>query len=589
MRASSLLDTLVAELLALPEGKRNDELWRKALVALETGHDPDEVREAFMSAGPAVGLTAKETAASVASAFRRASVPDDERLPEGVAPVAPEHWEDLWLGRHPRLIGVKPDKSPGEKWQYPWTEDSREPRDDLPYYAIVIPPGVGVLDIDDPAQFETTGLKVPGDAPGYPSISGKPGKVHRWMRLDPNRPYPRRKTGAWPGADRLVGGFGIANIKSLDYIDYVGDLDVLPFAPDWFYEDYEAPNAGEATTTTGASGLTTVNLGDIEPRAVTWAWRHWLPRGSVTIYDGNPGDAKSTLVVDLTARLTTGGEWPDGTPVGQPKRVIYVTTEDDDDTTVLPRLIVAGGNRHLVNFLSSFEMPRDGDRLTQLIRDFGDVGLVFIDPLFGHVEENVRTISDVEMRKRVMAPLRQVARDTEVSILATRHNSKDTGASPLNRGAGSLGGIAGAARMVLASRTDPDTDGGYLFGVVKSSYGPKDLTMRYHVEGRSLPGWDAADTVSRVVWDGTSHVSIEDISAETDHGEARDAESVLTDILRGEVSVKSDEVAKRMKQKGFGRDATRSARKRIGAKLVKDGFQGDWVMYLPDPLYAPKT
>ncbi len=333
------------------------------------------------------------------------------------------------------------------------------------------------------------------------------------------------------------------------------------------------------------SPFDTTNLAGITARPVKWRWHLWIPRGAVTMFDGNPGEAKSTIIVDLAARVTTGREWPDGASPGDPGRVLYITGEDDVDDTILPRLLVAGGNPHLVEHLSAFAMPTDEMRLRRTIERMADLRLVLIDPLYAHVDAKVKTISDVEMRQHVMTPLQRVARETGQPILVTRHNSKDTSASPLNRGAGSLGGIAGSARQVLACRSDPDDDNGRLFGVVKSSWGPGQLTLRYHVAAATLdlPGWTEQNTVSRIVWDGVSKVTIDEVTQEGDHETARNAEGYLRELLKGKVSVSSAEVAARMKAKGFGVEATRSARRRIGARLTKSSFNGGWVVYLPAP------
>src|SRR3546814_9264373 len=49
-----------------------------------------------------------------------------------------------------------------------------------------------------------------------------------------------------------------------------------------------------------------------------------------------------------------------------------------------------------------------------------------LDPLFSHIDANVRTIADAEMRKGVMNPLGDAAVAADVAILVVRHHSKDT-------------------------------------------------------------------------------------------------------------------------------------------------------------------
>lgn len=65
------------------------------------------------------------------------------------------------------------------------------------------------------------------------------------------------------------------------------------------------------------AGATTVRLADVEPEKVNWLWPARLPAGKLVILDGDPGVGKSTLAVDIAARVSTGREWPDGAPARQ--------------------------------------------------------------------------------------------------------------------------------------------------------------------------------------------------------------------------------------------------------------------------------
>jgi len=48
----------------------------------------------------------------------------------------------------------------------------------------------------------------------------------------------------------------------------------------------------------------------IVPEKIEWIWYGRLARGKHACAAGEPGGGKSTLAVDICARLTTGGEWP---------------------------------------------------------------------------------------------------------------------------------------------------------------------------------------------------------------------------------------------------------------------------------------
>ena len=151
--------------------------------------------------------------------------------------------------------------------------------------------------------------------------------------------------------------------------------------------------------------------------------------------------------------------WPDGSPGADPPgRAMWITTEEDPGRVLRPRIEAAGGDASLVRFVKSeVVFPSGAARSPSSSCAGGEsegLGLVILDPLFSHIEATVRTIADAEMRKGVMNLSARPPRPPTSAILVVRHFSKDVTASAINRGAGSLGGIVGAARA-LWSRGGP--------------------------------------------------------------------------------------------------------------------------------------
>ena len=100
---------------------------------------------------------------------------------------------------------------------------------------------------------------------------------------------------------------------------------------------------------------------EIELRDVDWLWYPYIPFGKITLIQGDPGDGKSTFVLNLAAMLTVGMPLPFTETYGplKPMTVIYQNTEDDAADTVMPRFLQAGGD-HLLH-------PREG-KGTDLLR-----------------------------------------------------------------------------------------------------------------------------------------------------------------------------------------------------------------------------
>ncbi len=67
--------------------------------------------------------------------------------------------------------------------------------------------------------------------------------------------------------------------------------------------------------------------------------------------DGDPGLGKSTMLLDLAARVSNAGIMPDNS-IGASGTVIVMSAEDAVDDTIRPRLEAAGANLQRVIDLS---------------------------------------------------------------------------------------------------------------------------------------------------------------------------------------------------------------------------------------------
>lgn len=327
-------------------------------------------------------------------------------------------------------------------------------------------------------------------------------------------------------------------------------------------------------------------LTEFASEPIEWLWPAWLPRGVVTLMDGNPGVSKSTLVADLVARITTGRPWPDEQPgSGRRGRVMWITTEDDPGRVLRPRVEAAGGDASLVRFVTSeVVFPSAAGAFRELLvaraAEVDGLALAVLDPLFSHIEAGVRTIADAEMRKGVMNPLQAAAEAAGVAVLVVRHFSKDTGASPISRGAGSLGGIVGAARALWSVAPDwTDADGiRKVVGVSKLNYARPRPPLTYQVVSKAPPGWVTGD-VSAIEWLGESTLSIDELLGQ-DH-KSVEASTELYELLSdGPLPAKA--VTAAMRQRGFGRSALLTAQRRLGIKPRKSAMDGGWSWELPE-------
>src|SRR5277367_4487583 len=66
--------------------------------------------------------------------------------------------------------------------------------------------------------------------------------------------------------------------------------------------------------TTHSSIVTIRKFSSIPKKPLQWLWQNRIPRGKITLLAGDPGTGKTTLLLDLAARLSRGEELPHLTP-----------------------------------------------------------------------------------------------------------------------------------------------------------------------------------------------------------------------------------------------------------------------------------
>lgn len=303
-----------------------------------------------------------------------------------------------------------------------------------------------------------------------------------------------------------------------------------------------APGRDNLPAERARSRARVVRLADVQPERVQWLWSGRVPFGMITLLDGDPALGKSTLTIDLAARVTTGRPMPfpaaDDSKPGMIGDVVILTAEDHLAATVRPRLDAARGDAQRVHVLTGVARRGDPDAPPVLPTDIAALEdaikrtkarLVIIDPLMAFLGADIDSYRDQDVR-RALAPLAKVAAATGAAIIIVRHLRKSAG-SALYRGGGSIG-IIGAARSALIVAKDPDDEQGRLMAVAKGNLAPPEPTLRWRVVD--------ADGVGRVQWDGVADgVTADDLAAPPipptpeDRDQVAQAAAALRELLAG--------------------------------------------------------
>lgn len=193
--------------------------------------------------------------------------------------------------------------------------------------------------------------------------------------------------------------------------------------------------------------LEIIRASDIEPREIEWLWYPFIPFGKVTLLQGDPGDGKSTFILTVAALLTRGEPLPFTSRAFAPMNVIYQTTEDDAEDTIVPRFILAGGDRERLLFIAEKEAPLSfGDgRLKEAVVKT-NARLLILDPLSSYIGDcQINAANEVRPRfNRLIG----VAKETGCAIVIVNHLNKMYGTKAIYRTPGSID-IVGAVRSAL--------------------------------------------------------------------------------------------------------------------------------------------
>ena len=90
--------------------------------------------------------------------------------------------------------------------------------------------------------------------------------------------------------------------------------------------------------------LQMIKMSEIQSQEVAWLWYPFIPYGKLTIVQGDPGDGKTTLVLNIAAKLSRGEGIDSEMKLTEPLAVIYQSAEDGLADTVKPRLEAAGAD-----------------------------------------------------------------------------------------------------------------------------------------------------------------------------------------------------------------------------------------------------
>ncbi|MBA2712573.1 MAG: AAA family ATPase, partial [Rubrobacteraceae bacterium] len=317
-------------------------------------------------------------------------------------------------------------------------------------------------------------------------------------------------------------------------------------------------------------------LSEIQPEQVEWLWPRRIPKGKITVLDGDPDNGMSVLTTDLAARVTAGLDLPDGTATEAAGAVI-VSAEDGAADTIRPRFDAAGGDPTRALLLGDYEpfaIPGDILRLERAVRQVGAV-LVVIDPIMAFLSGDVNSNRDQDVR-RALTPLKQMAERTGAAVILVRHLNKTQGGNPLYRGGGSIG-IIGAARSGMVVGPHPDSDELRVLAGQKNNLSLPPRSLVYGIE-------TAHNGAARIAYKGFSEATAAQLLRVPEDEEEKSALAEAKEFLTSELArtpVTAKAIKKSAREAEISERTLRRAKQVLGVKSEKEG-DGSWTWSLPD-------
>lgn len=242
------------------------------------------------------------------------------------------------------------------------------------------------------------------------------------------------------------------------------------------------------------SGLLTL-YSEVKATNVRWLWYPFIAIGKITLLQGDPGDGKSTMMMNLIAELSTGGASPNGQAFGRPQRVIYQCSEDGVSDTIKPRLEKCGADCQNIAFINEevhSGLTLDDERIREAIQNF-QPRLVVIDPIQAYLGSD----SDLQIAgraRKLMHRLSLWAATYDCAVVLIGHLNKKENSKGLYRSLGSIDVVAAARSVLQVERDTEDTDI-RIVTQIKNSLGPSNGVIRFEIRPQTGFSWISVDTV----------------------------------------------------------------------------------------------
>lgn len=313
------------------------------------------------------------------------------------------------------------------------------------------------------------------------------------------------------------------------------------------------------------SVLKIIRMSEVESQEIEWLWYPFIPYGKLTIIQGDPGDGKTTMVLNIAAKLSKGEGLDENMKVTEPINIIYQTAEDGLADTVKPRLELAGADCEKIMVIdeSDKSLSMIDERLEEAIVQTG-ARLLILDPiqayLGGGMDMN-RANEARDMTKKLGA----LAEKTKCAIVLIGHMNKAAGNKAAYRGMGSIDFFAVARSVLLVGRIEGEEN---LRAVVQIK---NNLATFGHPKAFEL-------SENGFLWRGDYEITVDEVlgGIAPKANKMEQAKRILSDLAETQNAVQSNEVFELAQEHGISKRTMENAKKELGIRAKKINNSWYW-------------
>lgn len=311
------------------------------------------------------------------------------------------------------------------------------------------------------------------------------------------------------------------------------------------------------------SNLRLINMKDVEVESVEWLFYPFIPYGKITIIQGDPGEGKTTLVLQIIASLTKGTSVLEDKET-DPINVIYQTAEDGLADTIKPRLLKANADCSRVLVIDDRDIPLTmlDIRLEQAIAET-KARLVVLDPIQGFLGTGVDMHRANEIRP-VMKHISELAEKYKCSIILIGHMNKCSMGKSAYRGLGSID-FQAAARSVLIVGRIKDEPEVRVVCQTKNSLAPEAKSIAFRLSEEN--GFE---------WIGEYDVAADDLLSGTAKGTKKQTAMDFLEAILAGGQMQQTAIMQLAEEKGISQKTLRNAKEALDIKSIRLNNQWYW-------------